>query len=349
MSDPPAAPRQAWPTLLALLMLVAAGGATAASLDELQQSADPAALLDGGKRYFYGVQAPQSIDRAIQLFCQAARYGSPEAQYRLGDIYARTLAGKRDEVLAAAWLLRAARSRYHAAKARLALWDLTTAVLPAEPPCVLSGQMVARTLPRPSRDVAPSQSPAPEAAANPLPAMAMATKSPTRAQIERLVRALAPEFGLNPELVLAVVEVESNFIPTAQSPKRAQGLMQLIPATASRFGVTDPWDAHQNLRGGMAYLRWLLDHFDGDLSLALAGYNAGEKAVQNYGGIPPYVETQNYVRRVARALGVSEEGLGTVDARPRAVARPALGGGDGQQANPHTTSQRRLVAMDEPG
>jgi soluble lytic murein transglycosylase-like protein len=145
-----------------------------------------------------------------------------------------------------------------------------------------------------------------------------------RGEIEQLVCSLAPDFGLNPELVLAVVEVESNFSPTAQSPKQAQGLMQLIPATARRFGVADPWDPHQNLRGGMAYLRWLLDHFGGDLRLALAGYNAGEGAVRDHGGVPPFAETQNYVRRVARVLGVTEEGLSLMDTRPRAGG-PSLG------------------------
>ena len=80
------------------------------------------------------------------------------------------------------------------------------------------------------------------------------------------------------------------------------GLMQLIPRTAKRFGVDDVWDPLQNIRGGMAYLRWLLDHFEGDVPLALAGYNAGEEAVRNYRGIPPYNETQRYVRLITRKL-----------------------------------------------
>ncbi len=102
--------------------------------------------------------------------------------------------------------------------------------------------------------------------------------------------------------MLAVVQVESNFDPNARSPKNAQGLMQLIPETAERFGVGDVWDPEQNLRGGMAYLRWLLDNFDGDVKLALAGYNAGEGAVQRHGGIPPFAETQDYVQRISGML-----------------------------------------------
>jgi soluble lytic murein transglycosylase-like protein len=120
--------------------------------------------------------------------------------------------------------------------------------------------------------------------------------------VATLVRRLAPAYRLNPNLVLAVIEVESNFDPQARSPKNAQGLMQLIPETAERFGVRDVWDAEQNIRGGMAYLRWLNRHFDGDLELVLAAYNAGEGAVKRYGGIPPYAETQNYVQRIIERL-----------------------------------------------
>ena len=124
-----------------------------------------------------------------------------------------------------------------------------------------------------------------------------------RKKITGLVHKLAPKYSLDPNLVLAVIETESNFNPKALSPKKAQGLMQLIPDTAQRFGVTDPWNPEQNLHGGMAYLRWLLDHFDGDVKLALAGYNAGEKAVERHGGIPPYAETQSYVTRILERIG----------------------------------------------
>jgi len=116
------------------------------------------------------------------------------------------------------------------------------------------------------------------------------------------VHRLAPEYDLDPRLVIAVIEAESGFDPRARSPKGAMGLMQLMPETAKRFGVRDPWDPVQNLRGGMAYLRWLLDHFDGELSLVLAGYNAGEKAVERYRGVPPFGETRRYVQRITRNL-----------------------------------------------
>jgi soluble lytic murein transglycosylase-like protein len=119
------------------------------------------------------------------------------------------------------------------------------------------------------------------------------------AEIARMVREMAPVYGLDPNLVLAIVQVESGFRSDAVSPRNAAGLMQLIPDTAERFGVADAFNARENLRGGMRYLRWLLSHFRGDVTLALAGYNAGEGAVARHGGVPPYSETQDYVGRIA--------------------------------------------------
>jgi soluble lytic murein transglycosylase-like protein len=98
---------------------------------------------------------------------------------------------------------------------------------------------------------------------------------------------------------------ESSFKLRAISPKGARGLMQLMPMTAARFGVTNIFDPRQNIEGGARYLRFLLDRFNGDLSLTLAGYNAGEGAVEKYGWrIPPYAETQEYVRRISRRYGL---------------------------------------------
>lgn len=116
------------------------------------------------------------------------------------------------------------------------------------------------------------------------------------------LRALAVEaarrHGLPPELVLAVVAVESGFRPDAVSPKGAQGLMQLMPATAGSLGVADAFDPAQNLDGGSRHLGQLLTVYDGDLTRALAAYNAGEVAVQRHGGVPPYRETRAYVKKV---------------------------------------------------
>jgi len=91
--------------------------------------------------------------------------------------------------------------------------------------------------------------------------------------------------------------------PNAVSPKQAQGLMQLIPDTALRFKVRNAMDPAQNIRGGMAYLRWLMAYFEGDVALVAAAYNAGERAVERYRGVPPYAETRDYVRRILAAVG----------------------------------------------
>ena len=108
------------------------------------------------------------------------------------------------------------------------------------------------------------------------------------------------DYGVDEAVVRAIIHAESAFNPKALSRVGAQGLMQLMPATASRFGVGDAFDAGQNIRGGVQYLAWLLKRFDGDLTLAAAGYNAGEGAVAKYKGVPPYRETQRYVERVGQ-------------------------------------------------
>ena len=112
------------------------------------------------------------------------------------------------------------------------------------------------------------------------------------------VAAAAKEYGVDEAVVRAVIHAESAFNPTARSHVGAQGLMQLMPATAERFGVRNAYEPAQNIRGGVKYLAWLLKRFDGDLTLAAAGYNAGEGAVDKYDGVPPYKETQRYVQRV---------------------------------------------------
>jgi soluble lytic murein transglycosylase-like protein len=114
--------------------------------------------------------------------------------------------------------------------------------------------------------------------------------------LDRIIREAAARNRLDPRLLMAVIRVESNFQPRARSPRGAMGLMQLMPDTARQYEVEDAYDAHSNVDAGARHLRSLLDRFD--LSLALAAYNAGEAAVRRFGGIPPYRETQDYVRRI---------------------------------------------------
>jgi soluble lytic murein transglycosylase-like protein len=127
-------------------------------------------------------------------------------------------------------------------------------------------------------------------------------------KLEKVVKTAAAKNHLDPALVQAVIQTESNWNPRAVSPKGAFGLMQLIPATAERYGVEDVFDPVQNIQGGARYLRDLLDHFNGDLRKSLAAYNAGEQVVERYGGVPAYPETRAYVRKVTNTYFQSDPG-----------------------------------------
>lgn len=175
-----------------------------------------------------------------------------------------------------------------------------------------SGRLVRSVIVNPK---AVAEKPVAEAVA-PAPAGAQA-ESP--GGINQAVEQSASQNALPAELLHSVIKVESNYNPYAVSPKGAQGLMQLIPATARRFGVENSFNPVQNIEGGARYLRYLLDLYAGDYPLALAAYNAGEAAVSKYGGIPPYPETQNYVTSVRKHL---EKAIGARQAQA-APAQPA--------------------------
>jgi soluble lytic murein transglycosylase-like protein len=127
------------------------------------------------------------------------------------------------------------------------------------------------------------------------------------AQLKELVNRIAVREGVETPLVQSVIRAESNYNPDAVSAKGAMGIMQLIPATAKRFGVSDAFDPEDNIQGGVRYLRFLLDYYQGDYARAIAAYNAGEAAVDKYHGIPPFAETQNYVVQVARNLEAARQ------------------------------------------
>jgi len=121
------------------------------------------------------------------------------------------------------------------------------------------------------------------------------------AKIDNLIRLYGGQYGVDPFLIYCTMAQESSFTSGATSPKGAQGLMQLMPGTAARYGVTNPYDAAQSIKGGTRYLKDLLKMFNGRVDLALAGYNAGEGAVMKYGNtVPPYNETRNYVRLILK-------------------------------------------------
>jgi soluble lytic murein transglycosylase-like protein len=135
--------------------------------------------------------------------------------------------------------------------------------------------------------------------AEPLASLASAATPPDR--LDRIVREAAERHQMDPALVKAVISTESGWNPQAVSRKGAVGLMQLIPETAQRFGVGNPYDPAQNVEAGTTYLKTLLDRYDGDLNKSLAAYNAGEHAVDRSGGVPAFRETRQYVQKVTNA------------------------------------------------
>jgi transglycosylase-like protein with SLT domain len=140
-------------------------------------------------------------------------------------------------------------------------------------------------------------------------------------EFDQHIAAATAAYKVDLELVRAIIQVESDFDNLARSSKGAMGLMQLMPATAARFGVGDPWNPRQNIFGGVQYLRFLLDLFRGDIALVAAAYNSGENAVIRYNGVPPYRETQGYVGKVQSLLGGAAAALASMSSY---VPGPAL-------------------------
>jgi len=271
-------------SVVALLSAAALTRADCALADAPGAAAGPqpdvVAQTELAVRFEHAEGVPKDIARAIQLYCGAARAGYPDAQFRLGWLYFNGREVPRDDAVAAA-LFEMAANAGHEQAARLlrfankdAQANLPACLFPDPPPVI--------------------------AYDNAVPAVEAATQEPPQplGEIARLVHQVAPRYAVDPKLALAVIAVESNFNPAAVSPKNAQGLMQLIPDTAERFGVKRILNPVENLNGGLAYLRWLLAFFQGDVALVAAAYNAGERAVERYRGVPPYPETRRYVKMI---------------------------------------------------
>ena len=233
---------------------------------------------------------PDSAWQTAVLYCQISRWGSSEGQYRLGMLYAFGQGVPASRPFAAALFALAASLGHHEASQMLDSIELTSVELPA---CVSSNQ-----LPEKASAVIP-----PTIAADPLIDAYLLALPEGKRWLIPLTTSLSAWYALDPKLVLSVIAAESNFNTKAESPKAAMGLMQLIPDTAERFNVRNAFDATQNLRGGMRYLRWLLSYYRGNLSYVLAAYNAGEGRVDRYQGVPPFPETRAYVKRVTGLYG----------------------------------------------
>ena len=242
--------------------------------------------------YEHGDGLPRDPVRAAELYCRAARYGDAESQYNLAWMLTNSRGIERDDAQAAHLFAAAAEQGLQQASNMLASMGAPRGAPPA---CLRQPEeeRAARGVPVPTRQAHGARAMAP------LPPIAANAPAP----IVNFVRLVAPDYKLEPQLVLAIIATESNFDPFALSPKHARGLMQLIPDTATRFNVRNPMDPAQNIRGGMAYLRWLMAYFEGDVALVAAAYNAGERSVERYLGVPPYAETRNYVRRIVTAMG----------------------------------------------
>jgi TPR repeat protein len=233
--------------------------------------------------YEHGEGVERDGPRAAVLYCKAARMGDAQAQYNLGWMYSTGRDIERSDTTAAFFFHAAAEQGWKQALQMLgSVGGISTEV----PACMKSSPAASVVAAGPvSEFKAPPQAPP---------------------YLVELVKRTARELQVAPQLVLAIMEVESNFNVAALSPKNAQGLMQLIPETAVRFHVTRPFDAAQNTRGGTAYLRWLLAYFEGDVALVAAAYNAGEGTVNRYRGVPPYAETLAYVAKILRRVGTSK-------------------------------------------
>lgn len=269
-------------------------------------------LRNQARAYEHGEGVDKNPVLAASLYCDAARHGDAEAQFSLGWMYANGRVVTRDDNMASYFFgLAAEQGHEHAKKMLRFVGDYVDPEIP---------QCLRKTFTKPEQPQQSVQYRLPFSVGSKPAEFVPVT--PDQRLVLGLVNRYAPEYGIDPRLALAVIQTESNFDPWARSPKNAQGLMQLIPDTAARFNVKRPYDPAQNVQGGLAYLRWLLAYFQGDVPLVVAAYNAGEGAVNRFRGIPPYPETRAYVRRIMELFGRSQHPYdATVTGHSPALAR----------------------------
>lgn len=229
--------------------------------------------------------SPRDYAEVAANYCKKAKLGDADAQFALGWMYANGKGVSTDERTAAQLFTMAAEQGHTSAQESLAKLSNVSP----------SSTLLACLLPDP---------PVLEAVTSDRELKPVSDKTAALFQSQRhilkLVNKLAPRYNIDSNLVMAFIAVESGFNVQATSVKNAQGLMQLIPETAQRFGVKDAYKAEDNIKGGLAYLRWLLAYYEGNVELVAAAYNAGEGAVDKYKGVPPYAETKMYVKKIAK-------------------------------------------------
>jgi hypothetical protein len=245
----------------------------------LQKAADYEASSEGNDDYWH----------AAALYCEACRLGSTEAQYRLGMLYAFGKGVPENRAYAASMFSVASQQGHAKAFDMLETVNFKSQELP---PCVTSDTLPEKMPPPPLVETIVNTNDPIDLYLESLPG--------SKSWIIELANKISGWYGIDPKLVLSIITIESEFETKARSHKSAMGLMQLIPKTAERFNVKNAFNASQNIRGGVEYLRWLLSYYRGNIVLATAAYNAGEKAVDRYLGVPPYPETIEYIRRLKK-------------------------------------------------
>lgn len=266
-----------------LLAALLAALATAVRADDALEADPPrvVAALEQGLAAELGTGLGRNPELAIALYCDAGSMGSSEGFFRVGRVLAMGPLYLRNPQLANAYFALAARLGHRAA---MDAFDQAVPSAPLEDSC----GSFSSGFERQGFDLDGYVS----------------GLSPARRRIADMIRRQALRLGVDARVALAVALAESNLNARAVSPMNAQGVMQLIPATQERFGVKDAFDAEANVRGGLAYLKWLQARYRGDWGLVAAAYNAGEGAVDRHGGIPPFRETRDYVRRVLFFAGL---------------------------------------------
>jgi len=228
-----------------------------------------------------GVNGVNNYAEAAAEFCQQARDNNDaNAQFALGWLYMNGRGVEKNIDIAALFFAKAAQQGHTSAQNWLASSNGSPS-LASLPACMSAPVAITVEVDNLEEPIVQSSKP-------------FYVKGP----IYKLVSKIAPRFQIDTDLAMAFIAVESGFNPKAKSPKNAQGLMQLIPETAARFNVKDAYNPEDNIKGGLAYLQWLLVYFQGDVRLVAAAYNSGENAVERYKGIPPYPETKKYVQKI---------------------------------------------------